>query len=62
MLKVILHLYDKCKYLVNVCAIPVSQITKSGIFDTVIKIKYDIDNEQLDKFDDITKQIDELKF
>lgn len=62
MLKVILHLYDKCKYLVNECAIPVSQITKSGIFDTVIKIKYDIDNEQLDKFDDITKQIDELKF
>lgn len=62
MLKVILHLYDRCKHFVNDCAVPVSQISKSGIFDKVIKIKYDIDNENLEEFDDIFKQIDELEF
>lgn len=62
MLKVTLYLYDKCRSLVTEQAIPVSQITASGIFDTVIKIKYDIGNNDLTKFDDIFKQIDELAF
>ena len=62
MLKVILHLYDKCKTLVNEQAIPVTQLQKSGIFDTVIKIKYDIENDKLEKFDEVFKQIDELSF
>lgn len=62
MVKVILYLYDKCCDLVNNQAIPVSLIQKSGIFDTVIKIKYDIENDRLEKFDDIFRQIDELTF
>lgn len=62
MLKVILYLYDKCRKLVNEQAIPVSQIQKSGIFDTVIKIKYDIENDKPEKFDEIFSRIDELKF
>ncbi len=62
MVKVILHLYDKCCDLVNNQAIPVSLIQKSGIFDTVIKIKYDIENDKLEKFDDIFRQIDEITF
>ncbi len=62
MVKVILHLYDKCCDLVNNQAIPVSLIQKSGIFDTVIKIKYDIENDKLEKFDDIFRQIDESTF
>ena len=62
MVKVILHLYDKCCDLVNNQAIPVSLIQKSGIFDTVIKIKYDIENDELEKFDDIFRQIDEITF
>ena len=62
MLKIILHLYDKCKKWVNDEAIPVSQILKTGIFDTVIKIKYDIANDDLGKFDEIRDKIDSLKF
>lgn len=62
MIKVILYLYEKCKYFVNELSVPVSQIQASGIFDTIIKIKYDIENDKLDKFDEIFKKIDELEF
>ena len=62
MVKVILSLYNKCKKLVNGEAIPVSLIKKSGIFDEVIKMKYDIENDKPEKFDAIFKKIDELKF
>ena len=62
MLKIILHLYDKCRKWVNDEAIPVSQILKTGIFDTVIKIKYDISNDEPEKFDEIRNKIDELEF
>ena len=62
MVKVILSLYNKCKKLVNDEAIPVSLIKKSGIFDEVIKMKYDIENDKPEKFDAIFKKIDELKF
>ena len=62
MLDTVLYLYDKCKMLVNEKAVPVSSIIKSGIFDKVIKIKYDIGNDELNKFDDIVKEIDDLEF
>mgnify|MGYP003301939596 CR=1 FL=1 len=62
MVKVILWLYERCSELVRVQRVPVSQITESGIFDKVIKIKYDIDNDNLEKFEDIIKEIDELAF
>ena len=62
MLQVILHLNEKCKALVLEQAIPLSQIQKSGIFDRVVKMKYDIENNQLEKFDDIIKEIDALQF
>lgn len=62
MVKVILSLYDKCRKFVNDEAIPVSQIKKTGIFDEVVKMKYDIENDKPEKFDAILKKIDELKF
>lgn len=62
MIKVILYLYEKCKRFVNDESIPVSLISQSGIFETVIKIKYDIENDNIEKFDDIFRQIDELAF
>ena len=43
-------------------AIPLTQIQKTGIFDEVIKMKYDIENDKPEKFDDIIKKIDMLKF
>lgn len=62
MLKVVLFLYEKCKELVVDQAIPLSQIQKNGIFDRVIKIKYDIENDDLEKFDDIFEEIKQLSF
>ena len=62
MINVVLYLYEKCRKLVAEESIPVSLIRDSGIFETVIKIKYDIENDKLEKFDDIFEKIDELEF
>ncbi len=62
MLKTIIHLYDRCRAWVTEQAVPVSQIVKEGIFDRVIKMKYDIDNDQMEKFDEMEQQIDEMVF
>ncbi|KAI4453031.1 v-type proton atpase catalytic subunit a [Holotrichia oblita] len=60
MLKIIFHLYDKCKLWMENDNIPLSQIETTGIFDDVIKIKYDIDNDHLEEFDKIKVKIDAL--
>lgn len=57
MLKTIKHLYEKSKMLTKK-NIPVSELRKSGIFEEVTKIKYTIDNEHMDAFDDLNKKID----
>lgn len=62
MLEIILYLYKKSKEWVEKEAIPVSQIVKTGIFEKLIQIKYDVANDELQKFDDIKKQIDEISF
>ena len=62
MLEIILYLYEKCKKWVTDEAIPVSLISKTGIFEKVIKIKYNIENDELSKFDDLKAEIDRLKF
>jgi len=59
MMKVILYIYDKSKKLVN-SGIPMSQIVKQGIFDKLVKMKYDFDNENIDKFNKLYETIDEL--
>ena len=56
MMKIILYLYDKCRKWVSDESIPVSQISKTGIFDTVIKIKYDVANDELEKIDAIKEK------
>ena len=62
MLEVILALEHKCRTLVNEQAIPVNEIRKTGIFDKIIKIKYDIENDDLGKFDSLFREISDLKF
>ncbi|MDR1627836.1 MAG: V-type ATP synthase subunit A [Oscillospiraceae bacterium] len=57
MMKIILYLYKKAKQLISV-SIPISKITKSGIFEKVIKIKYDVANDERDKLDNYIKDID----
>ncbi len=62
MLSTILYLYEKCKKWVNEESIPLSQISKTGIFADAIKMKYDIANDESEKFDLFKQRIDELTF
>lgn len=58
MMKVILHLESKARQLIS-ASIPISKIIELGIFDKLIKMKYDIPNNDLGKFDEYIKEIDE---
>lgn len=62
MLQLILYLYEKCRKWVSDEAIPISQISATGIFDTVIKVKYEVANDEIDKIEKIKEQIDALTF
>lgn len=57
MMKVILHLYKKSKQLIST-AIPISRIIELGLFDKLIKMKYDIPNDKLEMFNEYIEDID----
>lgn len=57
MMQVILHLYHKCKKVVAK-QIPISKIIQLGVFDKLVKMKYDIPNNRLDIFDEYITEID----
>jgi V/A-type H+-transporting ATPase subunit A len=57
MMKVILHLYKKAHQLVA-AAVPISGIIESGLFDKLVKMKYDIPNDKPELFDDYIREID----
>ncbi len=57
MMKVILHLYHKSKSLIS-ASVPISGIIHTGLFDKLVKMKYDIPNNKLEMFDDYIKEID----
>lgn len=59
MMQVILYLYDKCKKLIAM-SMPMSLLRESDVFEKIISIKYDVANNELDKFDDYIKMIDEF--
>lgn len=56
MMKVILLLYHKSLDAVNK-GVPLSQIEAYGLFDKLIKMKYDIPNDKLSMFDDYVNEI-----
>ena len=58
MMEVILYLYKRGKEVVN-AGKPIRLILETGIFDRVIKMKYDVPNNNLALFDDYYKEIDE---
>ena len=58
MLKVIQYLYEACKPLIAK-HIPVSSILKTGIFEEVIKMKYDVPNNNIALLDTYFNKIDE---
>ncbi|MEG2597326.1 MAG: V-type ATP synthase subunit A, partial [Oscillospiraceae bacterium] len=58
MMQTILYLHDQALKLVK-NGIPVSLIVQTGIFDTLIKMKYNIPNNQLEKIKEYVPMIDE---
>lgn len=58
MMEIILTLYDKCKKVVA-AGTPVSVIVKTGVFEKVIKMKYDIPNDKPELFNMLTVEIDQ---
>ena len=59
MMRVILHLYRKAKQLVA-ASVPISSIMETGLFDKLVKMKYDIPNNRLELFDEYAAEIDKL--
>ena len=59
MMKVILHLYKEAKQLVA-ASVPISGMINSGLFDKLVKMKYDIPNNKLEMFDDYIREIDKV--
>lgn len=57
MMEVILYLYKKAKALITL-GMPMSVLKEDNIFERVIAIKYDVANNELNKFDDYMKAID----
>ena len=58
MMEVILYLNKRCKEAVSQGKV-VRRIVDTGIFDQVIKMKYDIPNDNIDKLDTYYQDIDE---
>jgi V/A-type H+-transporting ATPase subunit A len=57
MMQIILYLYEKTKNLIS-ASIPISKITDTGIFSDLLKIKYEIPNDNLDLFKEYFSKID----
>lgn len=57
MLKVIDYLKSACERVIR-RKIPVSLITKTGIFETIISIKYDVPNDNVALLDEYPSKID----
>jgi V/A-type H+-transporting ATPase subunit A len=57
MMEIILYLYEKARALVN-RGMPVSVLREDNIFERIISIKYDVPNNELDKFEEYRADID----
>ena len=57
MMKVILYLYDRLHHLISQ-NIPISQVMELGLFDRIVKMKYDVPNDHPEKLDDYIRDID----
>ena len=56
MMKTIVDLYETAKKLITLGK-PIGLLENSGIYEKIIKMKYDIPNDRLDMFDDYGKEI-----
>jgi V/A-type H+-transporting ATPase subunit A len=58
MMEIMLYFYERSKEL-DKRNIPISQLKETGVLDKLIRIKYDIPNNNLDQFDDYKRLVDE---
>ncbi len=59
MMDSILRFYERAIKLVSI-GVPVSVIRKSGVFEELIRIKYNISNEDLGAFDDLNNKVENI--
>ena len=59
MMRATLHLYDVAAYAVAQ-GVPLSKITDSGLFDKIVRIKYDVPNDREELLDGYTREIDDV--
>ncbi|MGN1059012.1 MAG: V-type ATP synthase subunit A [Clostridia bacterium] len=59
MMSLILHLYHGARVVVA-RQIPISYLRQSGIFEEIIKVKYEVGNEETEKFEAYRQKIDTL--
>ena len=57
MMKIMLHLYHRTKAMLSE-GVPLDSIRESGVFEMLLKIKYDIPNQELEQFDQLTRNLD----
>ncbi len=57
MMQVILHLYDRGRALIAT-GVPVARVSETGLYEKLIKIKYDIPNKNPEMFKDYLAEID----
>jgi V/A-type H+-transporting ATPase subunit A len=57
MMRTILYLNDRCSDIISL-GIPVSVLKEQNLFEKIISIKYDVANNELEKFDDYKQLID----
>lgn len=58
MMELVLYLYDCCLKALE-GKMPLGVIVSTGLFEKVVKVKYDIPNDDLHKFDEYKKEIDD---
>lgn len=57
MMKAILHLYHAAKRLTE-AGVPASRIAESGVYDLLIRMKFNISNQELSEFDVLMQSVD----
>lgn len=57
MMEVILHLYDRCKDLIEM-NMPMALLRESDVFEKIIAIKYDVPNNELERFESYDRMIE----
>ena len=57
MMHVILHLYHRAREVVA-RQIPISVLLQTGIFEQLVKMKYDVPNDKTEMLDDYIRDID----